>query len=94
MDVERRIDDGEGEREQPSELEEARAEHVDVCLQDVGEVDEQVRRLFTSTDGVETRGDDMLRAAALNEVVLHREHEEALGRLLVVLCQPKRLRQL
>ena len=54
----------------------------------------KVRRLLAAADGVEARGDDVLRPPALDEIVLHGEHEEPLRRLLVMLGEPQRLREL
>ena len=61
MYVQRRVDDRQCEREQPGELEEARAEGVDVGLQDVGVVDQEVRRLLAPAYRVQACGDHVLR---------------------------------
>jgi hypothetical protein len=72
----------------------ARAQQVHILLQHVRVIDEQVGRLLLAADCVEACGDHVLRAPALDEVVLHREHEEALRCLLVVLGEAQRRREL
>ena len=87
VDVEGGVDEGHGDVEQPDQLEERLPEREDIRLQQVREVDEQMRRLLAPADDVEAGGADVLGLAPLHEVVLDGEREEPHREVLVVLVQ-------
>jgi hypothetical protein len=53
-----------------------------------------MRRLLSPTDGVQARRNHVLRPPALDEIVVHCMHEEALRCLLVVVSEPERASEL
>ena len=46
-----------------------------------------MRRLLATADGVKARGDHVLGSPTLDEIVLHRQHEEALCCILMMVCE-------
>mmetsp|Transcript_19334 Transcript_19334/g.60523 ORF Transcript_19334/g.60523 Transcript_19334/m.60523 type:complete len:263 (+) Transcript_19334:373-1161(+) len=87
VDVQRRVYERQFEVQQPSKLEERRAQRVDVRLEHVGEVDQQMRRLLAAAHDVQTRADDVERLAALREITLRGHTKKTMRAVHVVRAQ-------